>query len=125
MLASMSATLNQLVSLNLLKIKEYKNFESEAKMADKAGVSANTLRNMLRPESRAPNHRGESSPRLDVLEKIANSFGYKGWQLMLGDFDPNDPPYERPITKREAVLYSEIVDRYSALPKLNLSLIHI
>lgn len=112
----MSTSLNQLVSDNLKKIQEHGKFVSESAMAKTAGVSPNTLRNLLRPASRAPNHRGEASPRLDVLEKIANSFGYKGWQLMIESFDPNDPPYNRPITRREAAMYNEIVDRYKNLP---------
>lgn len=112
----MKPSLVQIVAQNLRKAFDHqKRFESQRALAKDADVAPNTVKNLMDPSERAPTKRGETAPRLDVLERIANSMGYQAWELMVESFDP-DHPFDRPITKREAEVYSKIRDAYAQMP---------
>lgn len=106
----------QIVAENARAAFERSAFRSYRALGAKAEVSANTVRNVLEPDARAPGLRGDTSPRMDVIEKIAKAMGYSAWQLMQPDFKPEDPP-QRVLTKREAQFYDRIRTAYEDLGK--------
>jgi hypothetical protein len=114
----MTKPLVQVVADNILAAYGVSTFHSENEPAKAASVAPNTLRNLMHPDRRAPNARGEASPRLDVLGKVAKALGYEPWQLMVEDFRIADPPYSRPLTNREVEIYRQWADAYRSLPPL-------
>ena len=60
--------------------------------------------------------RGDVSPRMDVLDKLATALGYQAWQLMQEGFQTVDPP-TRVLSKRESEFYTRIRDAYKGLDK--------
>lgn len=117
----MTKPLVQIVADNVSAAYQASGFHSENELAKVAAVAPNTLRNLMHPDRRAPNTRGEASPRLDVLGKVAAALGYQAWQLMVEDFRVADPPFSRPLTKREVEVYRQWEDAYRSLPPLSLS----
>ena len=111
----MAYDLVQIVARNVRLALEASVFDSYRALAKQAGVAPNTVRNVIEPESRAPGLRGDVSPRLDILDKLARAMGYEGWQLMQATFDPANPP-KRVLSKREADLYRKIEELYRGLP---------
>lgn len=111
----MRKTLVQLVAQNLQKAYEASAFTSHRQLAIASGVVPNTVKHLFKPDSRAPGPRGETSPRLDSLDKLANAMGYEGWQLMQENFDPANRP-ARVLTAREADWYAKIEELYRQLP---------
>lgn len=109
----------QIVAANVKAALESSKFTSENELAKAAGVAPNTLRNLMSPDRRAPNARGEASPRLDVLAKVAKALSYDTWQLLVDGFKPADPPFDRPLTKREVEVYKQWEDAYRKLPPLS------
>lgn len=112
----MKRSLVQIVADNAKAAFEASAFKSYRALGAKAGVSGNTVRNVLEPDARAPSARGDTAPRMDVVEKIAEAMGYKAWQLMQEGFTPTDPP-TRVLSKREADFYKRIRDAYDGLDK--------
>jgi transcriptional regulator with XRE-family HTH domain len=104
-----------LVAQNLRKAFERSAFDSYRALASAAGVAPNTVKNLVEPESRTPGSRGEVSPRLDNLDKIARAMGYEGWQLMQENFDPTNRP-TRVLSASEAEWYRKVEDLYRQLP---------
>ena len=115
----MTKPLVQIVADNVSAAYQASGFHSENELAKTASVAPNTLRNLMYPDRRAPNSRGEASPRLDVLGKVAAALGYQAWQLMVEDFRVADPPFSRPLTKREVEVYRQWEDAYRNLPPLS------
>jgi transcriptional regulator with XRE-family HTH domain len=117
--APMSKPIVQIVAANVHAAFECSKFSSENELARAAGVAPNTLRNIMSPGKRAPNARGEASPRLDVLAKVAKALGYDTWQLLVDGFKPADPLFDRPLTVREVEVYKQWEDAYKRLPPLS------
>lgn len=90
-------------------------FDSHRALGKKAGVAANTVTNLMNPESRDPGKRGRSSPNMDSLDKIARAMGYEAWQLMLESFDPANKP-TRVLNQSEAKFYGKVEALYRDLP---------
>lgn len=114
----MKKSLAQIVADNVRAARIAKGMESMRQLAIRADVAPNSIRNLENPDTRAPNHRGDASVRMDVLEKVAQSMGYECWQLMIEKFQPDDPPFDRPITNSEAKAYQEIAKNFKNLPPL-------
>lgn len=112
----MKRTIVQIVAQNARAAFEASRYESYRQLGKDAGVAANTVKNIMEPQTRAPNHRGDAAPRMDVVEKLAVALGYETWQLMQPDFQPKDPP-TRVLTRREAEFYQRIRDAYNGLDK--------
>lgn len=115
-LRGMKRSLVQIIAANTRAAFESSGLTSYRALGKKAGVSGGTVRNVIEPGIRAPNARGDTSPRLDVVEKLAQAMGYQAWQLMQEGFEPGDPP-ERILSKREAEFYEQIREAYRRLDK--------
>ena len=116
----MSDHLVRTVARNVRLALEASVFDSYRGLAKAAGVAPNTVRHVISPDARAPGQRGETSPRLDILDKLARAMGYEGWQLMQETFDPANPP-NRVLSRQEADLYRRIEDLYRSLPPAKLT----
>ncbi len=110
----MRKTLIDIVAANVQRARTKLDW-SLRDLATRAKLSPNTVRNIETPAVRAPNARGEASPRLDVLDKLAEAMGFATWQLLLENFDPNDPPPERVPTAREIAAYRKIENAFKEL----------
>jgi len=110
----MKRSLVQIIADNAQTAFAASEFKSYRALASRAGLSPNTVKNLLQPEQRAPNARGDTSPRMDVLDKLAHALGYEAWQLMQETFRPGDPP-ERVLSHREAAFYRRIEEAYKGL----------
>jgi hypothetical protein len=53
--------------------------------------------------------KADTSVGLDVLEKVAKSFGVEPWHLLVPGMEPANPPALRPLTQAERDLYKKIV----------------
>lgn len=113
--AAMQKSLVQIVAQNVQRALDASQYDSYRSLAIAAGVAPNTVRHVVQPDSRPPGPRGETSPRLDVLDKIAAAMGYEGWQLLQANFDPENRP-SRVLTAREAEWYEKIEALYRQLP---------
>lgn len=105
------------IAANVKAARVARGIPSYQQLATKAHVSPNTVKNIEEPGARLTGKRGEASPRMDILEKIANALGYPAWHLMLQNFDPNDPPPRNPPTAREISLHRKIERAYRELDK--------
>ena len=112
----MKPTIVQIIAANTRAAYEASEFTSYRSLGEKARLPGNTVRNVLQPDVRAPNARGSSSPRMDVVEKLAHAMGYEVWQLAQENFEPKDPP-TRVLKRREAEFYNRIQDAYRGLDK--------
>lgn len=111
----MNKPIVQIVAENLRRAYAVSGFKSYRQLGAKAGVAANTVKNLAEPDSRERGKRGEVSPRMDILDKIAGAMGYRAWQLMLENFDPADRP-TRVLRKSEADFYGKVEALYRDLP---------
>ena len=89
-----------ILSENLTAIMRCKRISSDAALAKltQRKVDQKTIwriRNM------------EQSPTADKLEIIATALGYHAWQLLIPNFDPENPPTAT-VTKTEADLYQRL-----------------
>lgn len=112
----MKRSLVQIVADNARAAYEASEFKSYRALGKRAGVADNTVKNIIEPEARAPSARGDTSPRMDVVEKIAEAMGYRAWQLMQPNFTPADPP-TKVLRRREAAFYDKIREAYDGLDK--------
>jgi len=112
----MSSHIVQLVARNLQRAYTHHGFESHRALGKKAGVAPNTVTNMMEPEGRERGKRGETSPNMTSLEKIARAMGYEAWQFMQENFDPADRP-SRVLKKSEADWYAKVEQLYRELPR--------
>ena len=117
-LGGMKRSLVQIIADNAQTAFQASGIKSYRALAGRAGLSPNTVKNLLQPEQRAPNARGDTSPRMDVLEKLAHALGYEAWQLMQGHFQPADPPV-RVLSSREAAFYRRIEEAYKGLDRVD------
>ena len=103
--------LRAIVKRNLLFFMErpqalYKNPNA---LAIKAGLAANSIRNLLNPKQRpVTRDKPDGYPTLDTLEAIAKAIPCPVWQLL-------HPDVEKAL--REEELYKRIRLEYDALPK--------
>lgn len=111
----MSDPLVQIIAKNVRAAYEVSGFKSFRALSERAGVAPNSVKNLIEPKERAPSKRGDVSPRLDILAKVATALGYEIWQLTATDFDPSNPP-TRVLKKSEADFYKKIEDAYRGLP---------
>ena len=108
--------LSELVAKNAKAAYLHSGFRSYRELAIRAGVAPNSVKYLLEPDKRPATGRVDPSPRLDVLDKIAKAMGYSAWQMMLSEFDPQNPP-ERNLTRRENDFYKKIEKAYDDLDK--------
>lgn len=52
----------------------------------------------------------KTSVGIEVMGKIATRFGLEAWQLLVPDFDPENPPTLQPLNELERKVYRRIVD---------------
>lgn len=121
MLSRMQKSLVQIVAQNVKAAAKHHGHALDDKgyrsLGRAAGVAANTVKNVIEPETRAPTASGkEPSPQLNVLDKIAKSMGYEAWQLLLDNFDPAQP-FTRALTPEEAKFYNTIDEAYRNRPR--------
>jgi len=48
--------------------------------------------------------RGEQSPTLDMVGKLAHAFGLEPWQMLVPDLEPDNPPITKQIDKSQQEL---------------------
>lgn len=113
----METPLVQLVARNLTTAfdaaKAAGKFSSERDFAVKAKVAPNTVRYLLNPTRREAGKRGELSPRLDSVAKLAEALGFPVWELLSDQFKP-----ERRlaiVTLQEANWHKDIEKKYAEL----------
>lgn len=115
MLADMKCPLSQIVAANIIAARAARGIDSYRALASRAKVAPNTVRNIEEPDTRAPTKRGETAPRMDILEKLAHAMGFETWHLLVENFDPNNPPPLQPPTARELMAHRRIESAYRAL----------
>lgn len=69
-----------------------KSLASQNGLAKKAGVGQRTVGRIVE---------GTQEPGVDVVAAIAHAYGLSGWQLLVEDFDPNNPPILRIASEAE------------------------
>lgn len=119
MLATMERSLEQIIARNVRAAREHRKIDSYRALASQAKVAANSVKNLEAPEQRAPTKRGSTSPRMDVLDKVATALGFQSWHMLLEDFDPRNPPPLKPPTDREVQAWRKIEQAYRDLDKGN------
>jgi hypothetical protein len=113
----MDKSLVQIVADNVKAAREFRKIDSYRALASKAKVAANSVKNLEAPEQRAATKRGSTSPRMDVLDKVATALGFQSWHMLLEDFDPTNPPPLKPPTEREVKAWRKIEQAYRELDK--------
>lgn len=93
----------KVVADNLKRLKQWRKDRGEPHSAEdigkKAGVGHGTV-------DRAT--KGAASLTVANLEAIAKAYGLNGWQLLVPNLDPDNPPALRIITESEAKLYKQL-----------------
>jgi len=79
-----NANINDVLARNLKAIMEEKGFQSQAKLAEKAGVDQKTISNYLNPAQRLEGGTAGKprSAKLAEVESIANALGVEVWELL-------------------------------------------
>lgn len=108
-------TLSDIVARNVKAAREHRGYTSWTALAKDADVAVNSIKHIENPSSRLPTARGSTSPRLDILDKLAKQLGYPTWQLLTEEFDPKQPLAETPISRAERDLYDRIEESYKQL----------
>lgn len=113
----MAKSLAQIVAANVKAAREARQIPSYRELAAKAEVAPNTVKNLEIPKVRSHADKGETAPRLDILEKVANAMGFQTWHMLTENFDPNDPPPLQPPTDRELKFHRTVQAGYRDLDK--------
>lgn len=88
--------LTQLFRENLRKLMESdRQLASQPKVAASSRVAQTSIGRILR---------GEQSPTLDMVHKIAMAFGLEAWQMLVPDLEPDNPPITKQIDDRQREL---------------------
>lgn len=79
------ASPKKILAKNIGRLKEAfpEVYASQAKAGKAAGVSQSTIDRL---------EAGETDTRISTVAGVASAFGFAGWQLLIPDFDPKDPP---------------------------------
>ena len=107
----MAKSLAQIVATNVTNAREASGLSRKA-VAQKADVASNSVKNLEVPKLRARADKGETAPRLDILEKVASAMGFEAWHMLVENFDPHDPPPLLPPTARELTFHRDMQARY-------------
>ena len=91
-------SLKLIVAQNLRKLREARD-ESQTSFAKKCGMAQ-------RVYGRLEN--GENWQHLESLEKIAHTYDLQVWQLLLPNFDPQNPALLRQASEKELAFYEKI-----------------
>lgn len=75
---------------------------SQNELARRSKVAQTSIGYMLNPQTRAPTKRGDSSPKLTQIDKVARALGLQAWQLVYPD------PNNRLVSPRENELHRRI-----------------
>lgn len=84
-------TAAQILGTNLVKAFQASTLVSVRELARRANMSPNTVLSMMHPDKRPPNAQGVGAPRLDRIEALARVLGRETWELLLPDFNPQQP----------------------------------
>lgn len=106
----------QVIAKNLRDAMERRKdrYPSTNALAKACGVAPNTVKNMLYPESRAPTARGESSPNIDKLDKVARVLGMQTWELLY----PNSQD-ESEMGERYKILMDSIRSSFAEIERMD------
>ena len=105
------------VATNLERLMERARLKGEARLASQNGLARRAKvgqRTIGRILSR------EQVPSVDVLDAIARAYDLQGWQLMVEEFDPGNPPLLREASETERELWralEEIQQKMRALER--------
>ena len=92
--------LSDLFRDNLRRLMEAdRQLQSQPRLAAASRVAQTSIGRILR---------GEQSPTLDVVHKLAHAFGLEAWQMLVPDLEPDNPP----ITKQNDERQSELLKRF-------------
>lgn len=96
--------ITEILAHNLKKaLDEHPVFRGSGNALSKtAKVAQTSISYMLNPKSRAPTKRGDSSPKISQVDRVARALGLQAWQLVYPD------PDNRPVTDRESELHKRI-----------------
>jgi len=88
--------LTQLFRENLRRMMEAdRELCSQPKLGAASRVAQTSIGRILR---------GEQSPTLDMVHKIAHAFGLEAWQMLVPDFEPDNPPITKQVDDRQREL---------------------
>ena len=88
--------LTDLFRQNLRKLMDAdRQLRSQPKLAAASRVAQTSSGRILR---------GEQSPTLDVVHRIAGAVGLEAWQMLVPDLEPDNPPITKQIDERQAEL---------------------
>lgn len=78
---------------NLRRLMEAdRQLNSQPRLAAASRVAQTSIGRILR---------GEQSPTLDVVHKLAAAFGLEAWQMLVPDLEPDNPPITKQIDQRQ------------------------
>lgn len=115
--SGMAKSLAQIVADNVRAAREARQIPSYRELAAKAEVAPNTVKNLETPRLRPHADKGDTAPRLDILERVARAMGYETWHMLAENFDPRDPPPLLPPTARELTFHRRVQEGYRNLDK--------
>jgi len=89
-------TLTHLFRENLRKLMHAdRQLNSQPRLAAASKVAQTSVGRILR---------GQQSPTLDMVHKIAAAFGLEPWQLLVPELEPDNPPITKQIDERQQEL---------------------
>ena len=59
--------------------------------------------------------RGEQSPTLDMVYRLASAFDLEAWQMLVPDLEPRDPPITKQVDARQRELWQRFRVAYQEL----------
>jgi transcriptional regulator with XRE-family HTH domain len=78
---------------NLRRLMEAdRQLHSQPRLAAASRVAQTSIGRILR---------GEQSPTLDMVHKLATAFGLEAWQMLVPDLEPDNPPITKQIDERQ------------------------
>jgi transcriptional regulator with XRE-family HTH domain len=101
-----SSVSTRLFKDNLKKLMQTdRELNSQPKVAAESKVGQTSIGRILR---------GEQSPTLDVVDKLARAFGLEAWQMLVPDLDPTNPPITAEADERQRELWKKLKELANA-----------
>jgi transcriptional regulator with XRE-family HTH domain len=91
-------TLSALFQRNLRAAMEHRRVR-QLRLAQASSVAQTSIGRILR---------GEQTPTLDVVERLAAALDLEPWMMLVAGFTPGNPPGLKPISHEEEALYERL-----------------
>lgn len=90
--------LSALFRTNLARLMQSdRTLKTQEALAERARVGQRTVSRILR---------GEQSPTLKVVEKLAGAFDLEPWQMLVPDLEPGNPPITKQVDDQQRQLWA-------------------